>query len=46
MSRTPMSPSDLQRIYMLYVAYIQLFHPFFHHNPSEAISCKKKRLTD
>lgn len=45
MSRTPMSPSDLQCIYMLYVAYIQLFHSFYH-KPSEAISCKKKKLTD
>lgn len=28
MSRSPMSPSDLQRIYMLYMVYIQLFHSF------------------
>lgn len=28
MIHSPLSPSDLQRIYLLYMVYIQLFHSF------------------
>lgn len=40
MSRTPMSPSDLQRIYLLYMAYMQNCHAF-NHEQNEVTSCKK-----
>lgn len=48
MSHTPMSPSDLQRIYLLYMSYIQNSH-LLHYEQDEALLCKnqdKKRSTD
>lgn len=40
MSRAPLSPSDLQLIYLLYMAYMQSCHPFYHEQTG-ATSCKK-----
>lgn len=42
---TPLPPSDLQRIYLLYTSYIQSFHSS-HNEQGEATLCKKKKLTD
>lgn len=45
MNHTPMSPSDLQRIYLLYTSYIQSFHSS-HLEQGKVTLCKKKKLTD
>lgn len=49
MSHTPISPSDLQRIYLLYTVYIQRSHPLHYKQNEDNILCKKtskKRSTN
>lgn len=40
MRHAPISPSDLQRIYLLYMAYMQNCHAF-NHEQNGVTSCKK-----
>lgn len=48
MSRTPMSPSDLQRIYLLYIEYMQHSQPSNYEQNEDTLCRKpaKKKLTD